>query len=219
MARREGEQVREGEVVPIHCPRGLSDSNALMRLKFAQAYVQTNGNGVEAARLAGYSGDLNTLKVCASRLLNREDIKSYIAEMLKTVLSAEEASAILSDIARGSLGHFLARDEYGRFIQEGTGYQLDLNSPEAQSHLHLIKKLKPTRYGTEIELHSKTEALGIFARCLQIQTSDLVRKLQLEAVLEALPEEVREPVKSLIASAEARRISDDLELYPGEDRT
>lgn len=202
-----------------HRTEGNLDAGGLMRVKFARAYVETNGDAVESARRAGYHGDRNSLKVIGCRLLQREDVKTYLGEILRTILSAEEASAILSDIARGSLGYFLARDpETGRLLRdERGGFTLDLDSAEAQTHLHLIRRLKPTRFGVEIELHSKTEALAIFARCMNIATSEMVQKLQVQAVLDHLPEEVREAVKSLIASAEAKRVEDEalLEVNPG----
>lgn len=204
---------REGEVIPLPRRESANASkvvNSLLRLKFARAYIETNGNGVEAARRAGYRGDAASLGVIACNLLKRDDIKSYLSEMLRAILSAEEASAILSDIARGSLGYFLAREEDGRLKRNEHGaYELDLDSEEAQANLHIIKKLKPTRYGVEIELVSKTEALAIFARCLEIKTSDLVQKLQVQAVIDSLPDEVRESVRALIASAEARRVDDE----------
>lgn len=207
---------REGEVIAVDRVRPrrrgsetAADRHVLMRLKFAQAYVQTNGNGREAARLAGYSGDDNTLSAVASTLLDRADVKSYLSEVIRSIISSEETSAILSDIARGSIGSFLARDEHGRFVNNGFGFELDLDSEEAQANLHLIKKLKPTKYGVEIELHSKTHALDILARGLEIRPSELVKKLQVQAVLDALPEEVREPIRALIASAEARRLNEN----------
>lgn len=205
----EGEVIAVDRVRPKRRRGEAGDKHVLMRLKFAQAYVQTNGNAREAARLAGYSGDDNTLSAVASELMDRADVKSYLSEVIRSIISSEETSAILSDLARSSIGCFLARDANGNFINNGFGFELDLNSEEAQANLHVIKKLKPTKFGVEIELHSKTHALDILARGLEIRPSELVKKLQVQAVLDALPEEVREPIRALIASAEARRLNEN----------
>lgn len=217
---QERSQAAEGEVIalsPAYRTEGSADAGGLMRLKFARAYVETNGNAVEAARRAGYRGDLNSLKVIGCNLLKREDVKTYLGEILRAILSAEEASAILSDIIRSSLGNFLERDENGSLKKNEDGhYVIDLNSEAAQANLHTIKKLRHGKYGVEIELHNKVDALSILARGMQIKTSELIQKLQIQSVLEALPEEVRDSVKALIASAEAKRLNESNEFMEGE---
>ena len=210
----EEERVREGEILPAPKRPAYYVAGPLMLLKFAQAYVQTNGNGVESARIAGYSGSNKQLAEMASRNLARPDVKQYIGEILKTVLTAEEAAAILSAIARGSIEPFLARDEEGQFIKTEFGYEFDLNRPEAQPHLHLIESIEPTKFGPKVKMCSKVKAIDIIARGMQIKTADLMRKLQVEAILDSFPDEVRDAIKGLIASAEARCVNEDNLLEP-----
>lgn len=49
--------------------------------RFVDAYMgAAAGNGTEAARLAGYAGKAETLKVQASRLLTKANVQAAIAE-------------------------------------------------------------------------------------------------------------------------------------------
>ncbi len=58
---------------------------------------QARGNATEAARLAGYEGDANTLKVTASRLMDNPIIKARISEFVTDV--GVSSSEVLSELA------------------------------------------------------------------------------------------------------------------------
>lgn len=50
-------------------------------LAFARAYVEHGGQGVDAARAAGYRGAPASLRVTASRLLQRSEIQAELARL------------------------------------------------------------------------------------------------------------------------------------------
>lgn len=73
--------------------------------RFADYYIET-GNGVEAAKKAGYKG--KNLNKIASENLTKLDIKNYIDEKLKEleekrVASATEVMQLLTSAMRGEL--------------------------------------------------------------------------------------------------------------------
>jgi phage terminase small subunit len=75
--------------------------------RFVEAYVgPAKGNATEAARLAGYTGSGDTLKVTGHRTLTNANVARAIGEMNDIVRSnaiatAEEVQSILTSIARG----------------------------------------------------------------------------------------------------------------------
>lgn len=91
----------ECEIVPIPpAPTVvLSDDLTNKQKAFVCHYLEIR-NGVKAARLAGYEGDENTLKVSASRLLTKDNVKAAIDSYFQSrILSANGVLAELSDIA------------------------------------------------------------------------------------------------------------------------
>jgi phage terminase small subunit len=83
---------------------------------FAMAFVgEANGNGTEAARIAGYKGNDGTLRAIASENLTKPNIQAFIAELRKNaekrldrkIMSASEVLAELSEIALASWKDFV----------------------------------------------------------------------------------------------------------------
>jgi hypothetical protein len=72
--------------------------------------------------------------------------------MDQRIMSAREASVRLSDYARGDLSPFLKFDEQGVAT-------LDLSTPQAKEHLHLIKRIKVVDGQLDIELHDSKDAV------------------------------------------------------------
>lgn len=70
---------------------------------FVESYIGVaNGNGTEAARLAGYKGTSDSLKVTASRLLTNANVASLVDRRLATAkrcMSADEVLEHLTDVA------------------------------------------------------------------------------------------------------------------------
>lgn len=76
------------------------------QLAWANAYLETF-NKTEAARRAGYEGNDVTLASVGYENFRKPQIEEYLRDRLnEKVMSADEALALLSEQARGSLGEF-----------------------------------------------------------------------------------------------------------------
>lgn len=130
------------------------DLTAKERL-FVVAYLgEAKGNAAKAARIAGYKDT----RVTPTRLLAKASIKAAIEEKLdKASASANEVLAMLSEIAWGGLGPFLKIDDRG-------GWSVDLRKAKKAGRLGLLKKLKATEFGTEVEVYSRIDAIDRLAR-------------------------------------------------------
>jgi phage terminase small subunit len=117
---------------------------------FVEAYLgEAGGNATEAARLAGYAWP----KKVAERLVGKSGIRAAIdARLDEAALTANQVLARLSDIATGDLGDFLTIDDAG-------AWSIDMRKAKRAGRTHLIKKIKASPTGTEIELHSPLDAL------------------------------------------------------------
>lgn len=102
-------------------------------------------NATEAARRAGYAHPRQEGARLLSNAVIAEEIQSRLAEK---AMSADEALARLAEQARA---------EYSRYFKaNGT---IDLEKLLADGKGHLIKKIKPTAYGNEIEFYDGQTAL------------------------------------------------------------
>lgn len=111
-------------------------------------------NATEAARRAGYANP-NT---SGPRLLVNDGILEIIQERInEKVMSTDEVLLALSDIARGTIEHFMNVDEDGKL-------EFDFARAEEQGKLHLISKIIPTREGLKVELHDRMQALQLIGR-------------------------------------------------------
>lgn len=178
------------ERAPLPVPAPPQHQPATVKqLHFARYYLET-GNGIESARRAGYKGSDGALRNIADGLLERDDVGLYIGKHLEALMSPEEAGSILSDIARGDIGHFLAIDP-----EAPQGIRIDLSSPEAQSHRHLIRSIKTTRFGVEIQLYDKLTALALIARYTQLENPTSMRRRAVESLISRLSPEERVQVR------------------------
>ena len=116
----------------------------LRQNSFVGHYIEHNGNGTKAARLAGYVGDDNQLGVTAHQLLRNPKVVAEIKRRLgKAIASPEEVLERLTKQARADLTDVL--DENGEF---------SLKKARAK---RILKKLKVktttrrTKDGEEIE--------------------------------------------------------------------
>lgn len=100
---------------------------------FVEAYIgEANGNGTEAARIAGYSYPSEQ----SYQLLQKTTVRAAINRRLKTAaMAANEVLARISEIATADIGEFIRIDSSG-------GYSLNLKKTQ---RTRLIKKLKQTR--------------------------------------------------------------------------
>lgn len=82
--------------------------------RFLESYMgESKGNGVEAARAAGYKGNRDTLASTASKLLARSDIRAAMKERVAddpTIVDRDERQRWWSRVMRGV-------DEKGRKVK------------------------------------------------------------------------------------------------------
>jgi phage terminase small subunit len=91
----------QADARPPNTRRALQALTPLQR-KFVDAYVELGGRkGAEAARLAGYGGDRNTLKAQAWKLLHEPKVLDAIREEadVKLRCGAVLGASVLSEIA------------------------------------------------------------------------------------------------------------------------
>lgn len=164
---------------------------------FLAAYLgPANFNATEAARQAGYADNEASLGVEGHRLLRN----AKVAEALNRAweargLTPEEIIGRLSDIATGSLADFVDVDDQV--------FLLNLSKAKQAGKLHLLKKLKHSKFGVEIELHSPLEALDKLARVHQLFADQIVN-IDVEfinIILAALPDEYRAGVRAALEGA------------------
>jgi phage terminase small subunit len=135
-------------------------------------------NGTEAARRAGYSD--KTACQQASRLLTNVNIQGAIQDALdELAMSAGEVLLRLTAQARGSLADFISIDS-----DHPDTWNLDLAKAQRSGAIHLIKKLKPGKYGTEVELYDAQAALIKLGEHYQLfgKTPDLLKYLDLSTL-------------------------------------
>lgn len=132
------------------------------QLRFVQEYC-VDWNGTRAAEWAEYSP--KSARQQASNLLADARVQAAVAKRMELFnMSAAEAQAKLAEWGRGSVARFLKANEDGTMV-------INLAHPEAQQHLHLIKKVKQKRQivrtdngeyetvTTEIDLHDAKDAV------------------------------------------------------------
>lgn len=128
-----------------------SELNPLQE-KFVEFYLgKARFNGTEAARLAGYKGNRNTLGVTAYHLLRNPKIKTVLEAALSAqTLSANAVLTRLTEIANLDIQDLT--DEKGNF---------DFKKAKKAKKTHLIKKLKTKRTirETKTEINEEINAL------------------------------------------------------------
>lgn len=145
---------------PKRKPRKKAEPNDLVGLTYKERMFvafylgKANGNASEAARMAGYG----VCRVRASKLLTKGNIRAAIDAKLDEVsLSTDEILARLSDMGSADMGEFIKVDKDGRPT-------LDLTRAKRAGKLHLIKSMKPTKFGLTVELHDSQAALEKLGR-------------------------------------------------------
>lgn len=89
--------------------------------RFVDAYFANGGNGVEAARAAGFSGSPAVLATRASELLRRADVKAAMKERVEadpSIADRDELLRFFTRVARGV-------DEKGRPLKTGLKDRLE----------------------------------------------------------------------------------------------
>lgn len=160
---------------------------------FVNEYLKS-WNSSEAARKAGYNGKSN---VIGPRLLADVSIKREIDDRIAELkMSADEVLLRLAEQARGAYADYLTPDgvDLKRLLDDGKG--------------HLIKKLKPTKDGQEIEFYDGQVALINIAKHHGLITDKIELKLEkeLEAILTKLEQSLdADTFQRVLQALSARR--------------
>lgn len=153
---------------------------------FINAYLANGFNATQAAIEAGYSE--KTARSIGAENLTKPDIREAIDKRLQEyVMTANEALARLSDMARASMGDFLDENRE----------TLDLAKADRASKLHLIKSFK----------HSKTdksENLSIELYDAQAALAHIIKETRLTA---GEPTERTEVIDTINDDERASRIA------------
>ena len=124
------------------------------RRVFAEEYLKC-GNQSEAARRAGYKNEA----VMGSRLMKVKEIGEYIDKRLtERAMETDEVIARLSDMARANIGDVIVITESG----DRKVWKLDIE--KIKNLGPLVKKVKETQWGIEVEFHNSQNALVQLAK-------------------------------------------------------
>lgn len=126
-----------------------------LQLAFIDAYVgEANFNKTEAARIAGYAGNGNTLAQIGFKLVKNGKIANEIqARLEERAMSSSELLMRWGDQARIDVSEY--------YNTEG-GF--DIKKFTKDGHGHLIKTVKPGKYGTTVEFHDKIASQRMIAQ-------------------------------------------------------
>lgn len=161
---------------------------------FLNEYLQT-WNATESARRAGYAQP----KQEGARLLSHDVIAAEISQRIaEKAMSADEVLVRLAEQARA---------EYAAYITDvGT---IDLPAMRQDGKMHLIKSIKPGKYGTEIVFHDSQTALLHIGKHHQLFTDrvDVSGGLELKEN-ESAVERVTSRLDSIVARIRAQSGTD-----------
>lgn len=142
----------------------LTSSEALGALRtekqrrFCRYYVgKARFNATEAARLAGYKGDDNTVNSIGAENLAKPGIAAAIRALIaERAMPEDQALAMLSEHAMASPEDLLRieEDDDGNAVAH-----IDLATAKERGILHLVRKIKQGPHGLEVELHDAQAAL------------------------------------------------------------
>ena len=142
---------------------------------FATEYLK-HFNATRAARAAGYSGNDNVMAQMGHKLVRDGKIAEIIEARLKeSAMSADEVLMRLGEQARA---------EYSEYINEQA--EVDLKRLLADNKGHLIKGIKQTKYGPQIEFYDGQTALGLLAKHL---LTDRIRQENININIDNLEDE------------------------------
>lgn len=115
---------------------------------FVEQYLQ-DFNATKAAQRAGYGGDDATLAVTGHRVLRKAKVAERISQRLReAAMSADEVLSRLAEIGRAEYSQYINTDgavDLARLLEDGKG--------------HLVKGIKETKYGQQVEFYDSQKAL------------------------------------------------------------
>jgi phage terminase small subunit len=134
---------------------GLTNKQAA----FVREYF-TDFNATQAAKRAGYGGNDSTLGATGSRLLKNDKVAARIGQCLReSAMLADEVLARLAEIARGGYAEYIT-----------VAGDIDFVRLIADDKAYLIKGIRDTKYGKNIEFYDAQRALVDIGRHYQLFT-------------------------------------------------
>ena len=142
---------------------------------FVEAYIgPTNGNGREAARSAGYSGDDNALSSRAFELMRNPKIAELIGVRVQdAVMQSNEVLSELSAIAKADWQNFLEirRDREGDIISATLKLSDKIKSLELIGKFHKL-------FSDRVDLSVQASDWREEARRYGLSHDDIIRQLR-----------------------------------------
>jgi phage terminase small subunit len=128
--------------------------------EFINAYLGVaNFNATEAARIAGYKGNGNTLAAVGSENLRKPNIAAEIKVRLQaSAMQADELLMLLGRQAR-------SKNIVAKYL---TPEGVDVEAMIKDGHGNLIKSMKPGKYGMVVEFVDDLKSQELIARNLGI---------------------------------------------------
>jgi len=133
---------------------------------FVEEYVSNGGNAVQAYKKAGYyeHKTARAERAKSYKIRHNKHVAYHIRRILKdNQMSEEEALARTAEVASFDIGDYLVQypaccPHCGGQLDEGGLVGFDLDKMRADGVTRVIKKIKPTRYGNEIEIYPADES-------------------------------------------------------------
>ena len=165
---------------------------SLKQRKFCLAYVgEANGDGFEAAKLAGYAAkNDNTLRVIASQNLRKPAIKEFIAELRadaereagRKIMTSTQVLIGMSEVATNDIADI--------FESDGSFDLTKAKERGVSKHIKSVARDPKTGEWTKIEVYSSYDAKrdlgkhhGLFPTRITITDSDADKLIE-EAIKE-----------------------------------
>lgn len=124
-----------------------------LQAAFVDFYVINGFNAYAAARDAGYKGGYALLRRMGSDNLTKENIKAALAERFKERgMQADEVIARITAQAEGA-GEYITKSgeiDMAALVRDGKG--------------HLVKRVRHTKYGLDVEFYPADKALELLAK-------------------------------------------------------
>ena len=139
---------------------------------FCLEYIKNGYNATQAAKKAGYAGGYGTLRGIGSKNLTKDNIRKRIEQHFEDkAMGANEVLERLGDMARGFdvtkyIDYLPVYTKKGNAAKYISGYKLwlDMDKLQADGYSHLIKKIKETANGIELEWHDQAKALELIGK-------------------------------------------------------
>ena len=175
----------------------MSDRLTLLQRRFINFYFVNGGNATKAAALAGYKGDDNSLAVTGHDNLRKPKIEAIIKSRLnEEAMSANEALWRTSQIARMDISPYI---DHFKTSDKKWLIGVDIERLIDDGHGHLVKSVKHTKDGTNIEFYDKQKALDQIMRYYRIDSPNVSVNIDKQQINIMTEEERVKRVRAIVA--------------------